>query len=77
MTSGNSGLSGPGVSAGELPSMEAGIFGLAVAAGPLEWHYGPTGADPDPGKMWCRGCGAEVYAIEGGYICSGCDRQAD
>ncbi len=77
MTSGNSGLSGPGVSAEELASIEAGILALAANAGPLEWHYGPTDADPDRGKMWCDGCGAEVYALEGGYICSGCDRQAD
>lgn len=45
--------------------------------GDLRWHYGPTEADSDPGKMWCYDCGAEVYGIEGGYICSGCDRQED
>lgn len=36
----------------------------------LDWYYGPTDTDPDPGKMWHRGCGGEVHAVEGGYICS-------
>jgi hypothetical protein len=45
------------------------------AAAELQWHYGPTDADPDPGKMRCDDCGGEVYALEGGYICSGCERQ--
>jgi hypothetical protein len=64
-----------GASAAELPLIEAGLLALAVA-GPLQWHYGPIESDPDWGKMWCYGCGAEVYALEGGYICSGCERQA-
>lgn len=40
----------------------------------LQWHYGSADSDPDPGKMWCGDCGSEVYALEGGYICSGCER---
>lgn len=35
----------------------------------LEWHYGPTKTDPDPGKMWHYGCGLEVLFIEDGEIC--------
>jgi hypothetical protein len=49
---------------------------MGLDTGPLEWHYGPTDTDPNPGAMWCDGCGSEVYALEDGYICSGCDRQA-
>lgn len=41
---------------------------------PLRWHYGPTDTDPEPGKMWCYDCAAEVWFIEGGAICSGCGR---
>jgi hypothetical protein len=53
------------------------IESMGLDTGPLRWHYGPTDADPNPGAMWCDGCGSEVYALEGGWICSGCDRQAD
>jgi hypothetical protein len=53
------------------------IESLGLEAGLLQWHYGPTESDPDRGKMWCPGCGAEVYALEDGYICSGCGRQAE
>ncbi len=42
----------------------------------LDWHYGPTSADPDSGKMWHYGCGQEVLYLEGGYIC-GCGAQGD
>ncbi len=35
----------------------------------LDWHYGPTPADPDPGSMWHTGCGRRVYFIDGGHIC--------
>lgn len=49
--------------------------GAEEAAAELKWHYGPTASDPDAGKMWCGDCGCEVYALEGGYICSGCERQ--
>lgn len=34
------------------------------------WHYGPTDKDPDPGKVWCRTCGEEVYFFSEGSICS-------
>lgn len=43
----------------------------------LRWHYGPTAADPDPGKMWCYGCGGAVMSFEEGYICAGCDAFED
>lgn len=43
--------------------------------GELDWHYGPTEADPDPGKMWCFSCGGEVWAFDGGYICRVCGHQ--
>lgn len=48
----------------------------------LEWHYGPTPTDKDPGKMWCYGCGKEVMWIkdsptEGGYVCTGCGKGSD
>lgn len=42
--------------------------------GELHWHYGPTAGDSDPGSMWCYDCRARVYALEGGYVCSGCGR---
>ncbi len=35
----------------------------------LDWHYGPTDTDPDPGKMWHYDCGQEVMYLEGGHIC--------
>lgn len=43
--------------------------------GRLQWHYGPTEKDPDPGSMWCDDCGAEVWCFDGDYICRGCGRQ--
>lgn len=36
----------------------------------MNWRYGPTPTDPDPGKMWHDGCGGEVLSIDGGLICS-------
>lgn len=51
---------------------------------PLDWHYGPTPTDPDPGKMWCYDCGGEVWWFKngppndgGGYICTKCSRTGD
>jgi hypothetical protein len=38
----------------------------------LNWHYGPTAADPDPGSMWHYGCGGRVYAFKEGHVCSKC-----
>jgi len=43
----------------------------------LEWHYGPVEQNSDPGRMWCYNCGSEVYILEEGYICSGCERQEE
>jgi hypothetical protein len=46
--------------------------------GNLDWYYGPTEWDADPGKMWHRGCPAghgEVWGLEGGYCCSECDAE--
>lgn len=42
----------------------------------LRWHYGPTQADPEPGKMWCYDCGGNVMFIDDGYICLKCHRQS-
>jgi hypothetical protein len=42
----------------------------------LKWHYGPTDADPDRGKMWHYDCGGEVLIIDDGYICA-CGMQED
>ena len=36
------------------------------------WHYGPTDSDPDPGKMWCYGCGREVFFFSEGCGCERC-----
>lgn len=46
----------------------------------LRWHYGPTEADKDPGKMWCCDCGKLVMWLydakpHGCYICTGCSRR--
>jgi len=41
----------------------------------LDWFYGPTKTDPDPGKMWHRGCGGEVWYLSDGLICSKCHQQ--
>lgn len=43
------------------------------SSGPLDWFYGPTVTDPDPGNMWHRNCGGRVLVIEEGFICLGCD----
>lgn len=40
----------------------------------LDWHYGPTADNPDPGRMWHRGCGGEVMFIEDRHVCMRCDR---
>jgi hypothetical protein len=42
--------------------------------GRLDWHYGPTATDPEPGRMWCNDCGGEVYGFKEGYVCNGCGR---
>lgn len=44
---------------------------------PLNWHYGPTKSDPDPGKMWHYDCGGEVLYLDGGLICALCGQQED
>lgn len=44
----------------------------AVSTEPLSWHYGPTDTNPDPGRMWCYACGAEVFAFKDGRSCTGC-----
>lgn len=41
----------------------------------LRWHYGPTDADPEPGKMWHYDCGGEVWYFDGGPICTKCKQQ--
>lgn len=51
------------------------VQAIAEASG-LNWHYGPTAADPEPGKMWHYGCGQEVLIIDDGLIC-GCGAQDD
>jgi hypothetical protein len=43
----------------------------------LQWHHGPTAADPDPGKIWHAGCGGEILCIDGGLICCDCDAQEE
>jgi hypothetical protein len=43
----------------------------------MQWHYGPTSDDPNPGAMWHEGCGGEVWILEGGYICRKCGEQQD
>ncbi len=43
----------------------------------LEWHYGPTAADKDPGKMWCYACGGEVFSFKEGYVCLKCGLAED
>lgn len=43
----------------------------------LEWHYGPTAADSDAGKMWHTGCGGEILAFDEGLICLKCGEQDD
>jgi hypothetical protein len=48
----------------------------------LQWHYGPTATDKDPGKMWCYDCAKEVLWLydekpHGGYICLGCGRVSE
>lgn len=45
----------------------------------LEWHYGPTDWDPDPGKRWhydCPNPPGEVMAFEEGLVC-GCGANRD
>lgn len=43
----------------------------------LNWSYGPTEWDSDPGKIWhndCPGGRGEVWAWkDGSYGCDGCD----
>ena len=53
--------------------------GRAMTTGRSElvWFYGPTAADPDPGKRWHTGCGGVVLAFDGGNICGKCDQQAN
>ena len=36
------------------------------------YHYGPTKDDPDPGKMWCYGCGCEIFVFREGMGCTEC-----
>ena len=42
----------------------------------LQWHYGPTATDPEPGKKWHTGCGGEVMFIDGAEICGKCHMQS-
>jgi hypothetical protein len=35
----------------------------------LEWHYGPTDANPDPGSRWHDECGGRVDFLEGAHVC--------
>lgn len=46
------------------------------APGSLRWYHGPVEGDPDPGKMWCMGCGGEVVGFMGEYTCKSCHRHA-
>jgi hypothetical protein len=39
------------------------------------WHYGPTAADPDPGKMWCYDCGSWVVNMDDFTSCTGCTNE--
>lgn len=39
----------------------------------MNWYYGPTLTDPEPGKMWHAVCLGEVLIIDGAYICAKCD----
>lgn len=50
---------------------------IAVVIDDFPYHYGPTDADPDPGKTWHIGCGGEVLFIEDGLICVKCGAQAE
>lgn len=43
----------------------------------LNWHYGPTADNPDPGRRWHYDCGGEVMLIDDGEICMLCDAQSD
>lgn len=56
---------------GELAQARADVERLK-----LSWHYGPTDADPDPGKRWHDDCGGEVYYLDGD-ICSKCGAMPD
>lgn len=40
-----------------------------------DWFYGPTDADPDPGKRWHVGCGGEIWTFDGGLVCRVCGVQ--
>lgn len=40
----------------------------------LSYHYGPTAADPDPGAVWCYGCGGRVWFGDAHGVC-GCGAQ--
>lgn len=35
----------------------------------LSYRYGPTSTDPNPGAMWCIGCGGEVTTFDGHAVC--------
>lgn len=59
-----------------MPAVSPADF-LAAGGRELRWHYGPTAADPDPGKMWCYGCGSEVWAIDDGWWCTGCQSRVE
>lgn len=54
----------------EHPSAQTAPAGAAPTT--LDTHYGPTADDPEPGKVWHRGCGGEVWGFKEGRICSKC-----
>lgn len=59
-----------------IQSLFSGECELVMPRPALDYHYGPTADDPDPGKMWHYGCGQEVLFIEDGLIC-GCGAQGE
>jgi hypothetical protein len=75
-------FNGRGINNWDIPSagevLDAWRKSLEPADKPaaLDWHYGPTATDPDPGKMWHNDCGQGVMYLEGGHIC-GCGAQDD
>jgi hypothetical protein len=73
---------GHGLATAKLPVVEIERAALkiptvTVLLGDFPYYYGPTDADPDPGKKWHIGCGGEVLFIDDGLICSECGDQAD
>lgn len=57
-------------------------FAEARCSTPLQYHYGPTEQDKDPGKMWCYDCKGEVMWLyddkpHGSYVCTKCSRTAE